>query len=213
MKIVSLNKNSEDYGYPMAMDLKRKGFHGHQTACAIGLKRADGTWEMLYTPGDTKEEKIKVAEDMLNDESLLIVEQKLIEVENGVSIPKAMYFLPYYVENHCAFKPTVNFAQMSKDTETKIEVLFVNKEGWYNRYVVFKSTNNSLMEFIDNLGSKIMESVENNKDFFKDKDSIALDFYDESGHKTIVSGNIDYFLSMVSSVRVVDVKPRIIKED
>ena len=225
MKVISLNKNPEKYGYPMEMDFKKSNFHGHQTACTIGIRRTDGTWDMLYTPGDTKEEKTKIAEDMLNDKSLLIVEQRLTQMENEVLVPKTIYFLPYYVADHSVYKPTINFDQISKSSNTnsdvKIEVLFVSEEGWYNRYVVFDlkvSGSYSLMDFISSLEQIIEDAAENNRHFWINTENeeyeegdIILDFYDESGQKTFVGGNVEYFLDMVSSIRIIDIKTEIIE--
>ena len=95
MKIVSLNKNPERYGYLSEMDYKNPNFHGHQTALAIGIKRPDGSWQEVYTSGDTLDEKIKIADEILNDKSLIILEDKITQLENDKLVSKTIYYFPY----------------------------------------------------------------------------------------------------------------------
>lgn len=234
MKIVSLNKNPERYGYLSEMDYKNPNFHGHQTALAIGIKRPDGSWQEVYTLGDTLDEKIKIADEILNDKSLIILEDKITQLENDKLVLKTIYYFPYYVADHSAYQPTINFDQISYacnvTNDVKIEVLFVHEEGWYNRYVTFNlstagSYNGgrslSLMDFIGSLEQEIEERTEEKKDFFianentedYDKGDIVLDFYDKSGQRYLFGGNINDYLDMVSSIRIIDINTKIIKDD
>lgn len=239
MKIVSLNKNPERYGYLSEMDYKNPNFHGHQTALAIGIKRPDGSWQEVYTSGDTLDEKIKIADEILNDKSLIILEDKITQLENDKLVLKTIYYFPYYVADHSAYQPTINFDQISYacnvTNDVKIEVLFVSEDGWYNRYVTFDMHTTSanggscmmLIDFIDDLRIEIEERAKSSKDFFilDDEDAegyreyeyeegdIALDFYDKSGQMHIIAyQNTNSFLDLISSVRIIDIDTKIVKE-
>ena len=223
MKIVSLNKNLEKYGFLSEMDYKNPDFHGHQTALCIGIKNSNGSWDKVYTSGDTEEEKIKIANNILSDKSLIILEDKITQIENDNLVPKIVYYLPYYVADHSVYQPTVNFQQISYasnvSNKVKIEVLFVSEDGWYNRYVVFdlKTIGNrslSLMEFIEDLETEIEDKASQHNDFFiaaengEDylQDDIVLDFYDKSGQKHFIGAKIAKdFLDLVSSIRIIDI--------
>lgn len=235
MKIVSLNKNPERFGFLSEIDYKNEQFHGHQTALCIGIKRLDGTWDKVYTSGNTEEEKIGIANAMLEDKSLIILEEPITQrEESGELVRKIVYHFPYYVADHSAYQPTVNFDQISYSCNTsndvKIEVLFVHEEGWFNRYVTFDLHTSgswgggrslSLMDFIEDLEREIEEAAEEKKDFFiADEDSddyyegdIVLDFYDKSGQKYLYGGKVSQFLDMVSSVRIIGIETKINKED
>ena len=223
MRIVSLNKNLEKYGFLSEMDYKNPDFHGHQTALCIGIKNSNGSWDKVYTLGDTEEEKIKIANNILSDKSLIILEDKITQIENDNLVPKIVYYLPYYVADHSVYQPTVNFQQISYasnvSNKVKIEVLFVSEDGWYNRYVVFdlKTIGNrslSLMEFIEDLETEIEDKASKHNDFFiaaengEDylQDDIVLDFYDKSGQKHFIGAKIAKdFLDLVSSIRIIDI--------
>ena len=235
MKIVSLNKNPERYNYLSEMDYVNKDFHGHQTALIIGIRNTDGSWNKVYTSGETEEEKIKIANDMLNDKSLILLEEKITQLEDGKLVPRIVYHLPYYVADHSAYQPTVNFDQISyscnASNDVKIEVLFVHEEGWVNRYVTFELHTSgsfkggrslSLMEFIEDLEQEIEDSAaEVDGDFFiaeEDSDNysegdIVLDFYDKSGQRYLYGGSVERFLNMISSIRIIGIDTQIIKEE
>lgn len=235
MKIVSLNKNIEKYGFLPEMEYKNPDFHGHQTALCIGIRNPNGSWDKTYTSGNTEEEKIKTANDILNDKSLIILEDKITQIENDNLVPKIVYYLPYYVADHSAYQPTVNFQQISYasnvSNKIKVEVLFVSEDGWYNRYVVFdlntvgveemNSHSLSLIDFIEDLEMEIEDAVSKNKDFFiasengEDyiKDDVVLDFYDKSGQKHLIGNRIAKdFLDLVSSIRIIDIDTSIVQE-
>lgn len=218
MKIISLNKNPERYGFLTEMEYKNEDFHGHQLALGIGIKNPDGSWDRVYTSGNTEEERIELADIILNDNSLIILEDKCTQLENNNLITKTVYYFPYYVADHSAYQPTINFNQISDAcnviNNVKIEVLFV-KDSWYNRYVTFdiKANNFSLMDFIENLGIYIEESAINKKDFFiatedsneYDEGNIVLDFYDKSGRKYLYGGDVSSLLKLISSIRIIDI--------
>lgn len=234
MKIVSLNKNPEKYGFLSEMEYKNPNFHGHQTALAIGIKNPDGSWDKVYTPGNTEEEKIKIANTILEDKTLIILEDKITQLEDDKLVPKIVYYFPYYVADHSAYQPTVNFEQISYacnvTNDVEIEVLFVCEEGWYNRYVTFNLSTSgsynggkslSLIDFIENLEVEIENAAFKNKDFFiasedgdnYQKDDIVLDFYDKSGQKHFIGARIAKdFLDLVSSIRIIGIDTEIIKD-
>lgn len=239
MKIVSLNKNPEKYGYLSEMDLTDKSFHGHQTALAIGIKRPDGSWQDVYTSGDTLEEKTKIANDILSDKSLIILEDKITQLEDNKLVDKIIYYLPYYVADHSAYQPTINFDQISYScnvrNKVKIEVLFV-RDGC-NRYVTFDMYTSgswnggvslSLMDFMEDLETEIEDEAskprkeedksffvaeEDNFDYGYSEGDIVLDFYDKAGQKYLFGGNPEDFLKLVSSIRIIGLDTEIIKED
>lgn len=242
MQIISLNKDIEKYGFLPELEYKNEHFHGHQTALCIGIKNSDGSWDKTFTSfisGNTEKEKNEIADNILNDKSLIILEDNVNQLEDNKIVTKTFYYLPYYVANHSAYQPTVNFGQISSacnvTNDVKIEVLFVSEDGWYNRYVTFDMHTTSanggscmmLIDFIDDLRIEIEERAKSSKDFFilDDEDAegyreyeyeegdIALDFYDKSGQMHVIAyQNTNSFLDLISSVRIIDIDTKIVKE-
>lgn len=226
MKIVSLNKNIERYGFLSEMEYKNPDFHGHQVVLCIGVKNSDGSWDKVYTSENIEEEEIKIADDILNDKSLIILEDKITQFEDNKLVPKIVYYLPYYVADHSAYQPTINFNQISYADNAinniKVEVLFVSESGWYNRYVTFDFKGNlCLLDFIEDLEEEIEDKASKvNGDFFiasengedYSEDDIVLDFYDKSGQKQFIGfKTAREFIKLVSSVRIIDIDTQITK--
>lgn len=222
MKIVSLNRNVERYGFLSEMEYKNEDFHGHQTALCIGIKDGPNSWDKVYTSGNTTEEKIKIANEMLKDKSLIILEDKYMENANGQIVPKIAYLIPYYVENHSVYQPTVNYDQIPENSnvtnDIKIEVLFVNNEG-FNRYVTFDFSVHGqyhlcLLNFVRSIDERILRKVNKDEDFVRNigehyrKGEISLDFYDKIGRKTVITAPISDFLKMISSIRIIDINTK-----
>lgn len=226
MRVVSLNKNVEKYGFLQEMEYTNDNFHGHQVTLCIGIKNLDGTWNTVFTKGKTEEERINIADNMMNDKSLIILEDLISEVENDEIVAKTIYYLPYYIADHSVYKPTVNFNQIPflprVRNKVKIEVLFV-KDDWCNRYVTFETTTIlSLIDFIKRLESTIMIYAKNKENgfFIAPEDtanyrqgSIVLDFYNKAGEKILIGGNARAFLDMISSIRIIDIDSEIVNDE
>lgn len=219
MKIVSLNKSVEKYGFLSELEYKNENFNGHQTAICIGVKNGAESWDKVYTPANTTEERIKIANEMLNDKSLIILEDKFMESENEQLVPKIAYYIPYYVADHSVYRPTINHDQISDNknstSDVKIEVLFVNDEG-LNRYVTFDFPVNGqyhlcLMDFIFAMQERILRKAGKNEDFIVEagehyrKGDISLDFYNKIGQRKMITGQVMDFIRLISSIRIIDI--------
>ena len=138
MKVVSLNKDIARYNFTQEMEFKKPDFEGDKIALCIGLQEKDGTWIDVYTPGDSREEKIALADKMLKDKSLIILEDTVTQIVNGDFVKRVMYYLPYYVEGHTAYAPTITNERVEYSMNIKqvitYEILLVEEFG-VNRYI------------------------------------------------------------------------------
>jgi acyl carrier protein len=208
------------------MEIKNKDFHGHQIGLCIGIKDTKtNTVKQNNIPDDDFNIKF---DKMLEDKELLLLQDSITQVEDGELKERHIYYLPYYVVEHSAYKPTINFEQISSyaynvTNTVKIEVLFVEDD--YNRYVTFEMNTNgslggrslTLMDFISGLEDEIEKKTSKGEDFkcASDEDTeytegdTLLDMYDRVGNKvTIVYPDPSGFLDLVSSIRIIglDVK-------
>ena len=228
MILKSASEKVKEYGFPVIMDYNNPSFHGTQKGICICIK--DNDTDMIIdncmpTPAvkegnEDSIEKIRVNElqKLLNDNRILIIEDKITQMEDGKLKPRTIYYLPYYVADHSFLKPTVLYENISGacnvSYDISIEVLFV--EDNLNRYVTFdfKTCNVSVMDLVydlfnqDELGDELLatglhfeeETEDNEKGFY-------LDFYDEAGNK------YDLCFSRLERLRDAIVSMRLIKID
>lgn len=233
MKITSLNKDIEKYHFLESMEYNNPGFKGHQIGIALGLKNpSTDKWEKLYVPGDTQEEKENLINEIISNKSLIILEEAITQFENNLLVKKLMYYMPYYVTDHSAYKPTPNFDNISYSMNIKQtiewEVLLV--EEWGNRYLNFKTVNNppedgrclNFYEMIEDLETMFEEMAKDkeNKDItiaeqtFDDynKGDYLITFYDAKGEEYKIGfRNTKDILRCITSVRIVNYESEIIK--
>lgn len=229
MKIVSLNKGIEKYHYLSDMEYMQPGFKGHQIGMCIGAKdKVSNQWVNIYTPGETPEAKLKLINSILEDKSLIILEEEVTQFDNDKLVTRIMYFLPYYVENHSAYKPTINFENISFSMNIRqtveYEVLLVGEQGWHNRYLNFSYVTGpsgydggrctTFYEMIKGLESTIEEAandksntditIATHNDDNYSKGNYLITFYDKKGEAYVVGFNcIEEILHCVTSVRLV----------
>ena len=228
MILKSASEKVKEYGFPVIMDYNNPSFHGTQKGICICIK--DNDTDMIIdncmpTPAvkegnEDSIEKIRVNElqKLLNDNRILIIEDKITQMEDGKLKPRTIYYLPYYVADHSFLKPTVLYENISGacnvSYDISIEVLFV--EDNLNRYVTFdfKTCNVSVMDLVydlfnqNELGDELLatglhfeeETEDNEKGFY-------LDFYDEAGNK------YDLCFSRLERLRDAIVSMRLIKID
>jgi hypothetical protein len=226
MKLRALSQKITQYGYPLETELDRKGFHGHQIGMCIGIRdAATNKVKQNYIPNDDFNIQF---DKMLEDKELLLLQDTITQMENNELKRRHIYYIPYYVVEHSAYKPTINFEQISYACNVintvQIEVLFVDND--YNRYVTFElntkgghmSRSLSLLEFIEDLEKFIEDKVSIGEDFKYvpagdseyDEGDIMLDMYDKAGNRVeIAFSNAREFLKLVSSVRIINLETTI----
>ena len=229
MKLRALSQKVEKYGYPLETGLDKKGFNGHQIGMCIGIRDAEtNAVKQNYIPDD--EFNIKF-DNMLEDKELLLLQDSITQFEDGELRGRHIYYLPYYVVDHSAYKPTINFEQISYacnvSNTVQIEVLFVEDD--YNRYVTFEMDTSgslggrslSLMDFISGLEEEIEEKTSRGEDFkcTSDEDpeyaegDILLDMYDRAGNKVTVGyPDPSGFMDLISSIRIIGLDTKINEE-
>ena len=190
MKIIAVNKDIE--GYLNEMEYKNPEFNGHQVGVAVFV--------MNNATGDITDnfskKPIQELQEMLNDKTILLLEEKITQVEGGKLVPKTVYSLPYYVSEHSIMRPTINNQELNTPIGmtcySETEVLFV--QDGLNRYVTlrFASKSTSIMDlvydafssgqdneaFLSSIGINygILEEEEEDND-----EGYILDFYNEVG--------------------------------
>ena len=229
MKLRALSQKVTEYGYPLETGFERKGFNGHQIGMCIGIRDAEtNAVKQNYIPNDDFNIQF---DKMLEDKELLLLQDTITKLEDNELKKQYIYYLPYYVVEHSAYKPTINFEQISyacNVTNTvKIEVLFVEND--YNRYVTFDMITSgnhngrslSLIDFINGIQDEIEDKLSRGEDFKcassdddeYDEGDIMLDMYDKAGNKiTIAYADTSKFLDLISSVRIIDLEVKINEE-
>lgn len=235
MKLIPLNKDCDilkECGFEGALTYDNPKFHGHQKGVAICLiNKETGRVEnnMLSEKlGDKRRDDI--LKMILESKTIVKVVDEINQYEEGRLIKKQIFYLPYIVEGHSVFKPTINYDNISGATNVEyqldIEILFVHEN--LNRYITVHvtTTNVSIMDSIyymfedDDLlkeelllhGIEYVSSYEES-----DEDGCTgynVDFYDEAGnmyHYGFPSG--ERLRDTVASVRLVGISMDIIDEE
>ena len=112
MKLMAVNKNTEKYGFPQVMEYENPNFNGHQVGVVICIQN-----------NETKEMEVNYLSEKLGDEHTrdfllgeLLREEKAVLITDVITqfdtegkrlIPKTIFYMPYFVEEHSRFKPTV----------------------------------------------------------------------------------------------------------
>lgn len=198
-------------------------FNGHQVGVAICIQdKQTGKIECNMLPSTLGDERTRdlLLSELLYDKSILLIENSITQLdEKKINlIPKTVYYLPYYVVDHSAFKPTVNFDNVSMacnvSYDLKVEVLFV--EDGYNRYLTIplKTRNVSIMELVyslfdddcsekeelEEIGIKWHEDIEDGCDGY------VLDFYNEAGERNnLFFDSLEQLRDAIVSMRLIDI--------
>lgn len=232
MKLKSLNKIPEKYGIAEFIDYTNESFKGHQIGFCIGDKNnVTGAMTSHLKSKDPNVSDEQLLEEFLK-EGFFVLEDTINQVIEGkfVENAKTLYFVPYYVVDHSVYQPTPNFTNISFSqnvrNHVKYEVLFVDEQGWYNRYLTLEcdtaggnsicyGTSLSFLEIIEDLGKQLEEILQDeaNDTITIQNDSITMTFYDKTGtaYPTEFS-SIDEMLKLVTSVRMIDCVTEIIKD-
>lgn len=144
MILKSLNKLDPKFGYPDEVEYKNPSFHGHQKGMCIALKNllTDEIEQNFLSL--SLEGRDSLLEELLSkDNNILLIEERITQLDNeNRLVPKMLYYLPYAVLFHSAFRPTVNDVTVDTNNvnQFEVEILFV-KDG-LNRYITvsFEST-------------------------------------------------------------------------
>lgn len=195
MVIKSLNKGIAQFGFAEELEFQSETkFNGHQKGVAICVvNHATGEVEQNFLPQavENRDEALKL---IMNNNSIVKVVGSITQIgDNNTLVAKDVYYLPYYVDGHVCFMPTVNFDNIAGvpnvEYAADIELLFVHNH--MNRYAVLHviTTQVSIMDCVYN--------IINNEDVLADigvlkvnddngKEMYSLDFYDEVGNRTDV---------------------------
>lgn len=231
MKLKSLNKNIEKFGFNEKMEYTNATFNGYQLGIAVCIKNnITGEIESNFlseTLGDNQVRNSLLLE-LLNDKSILLLENKITQfgaVETTL-IPKTIYYLPYYVENHSVMQPTISCENISKvpnvSYNIKVEVLFV--EDKLNRYMTipFKTKNTSIIDLVYDL---FEYSFDTNEQLEKigikyqaateiENAGYVLDFYNQVGEKyNLIFSTSSRLRDAIVSMRLIDFSCCIDKEE
>ena len=190
MKLISVNKNTEKYGFSAELEYDEPDFKGHQIGFIVCIKN-DETGEVRNNFLNTPEQ----LDELMKDENIKLIEKHhTIHNEKTHKItPVTQYFMPYQVADHSMFAPTVVNANIDNCINTwfnvQIEVLFVDTEdNDYRRYInlSFKTDNVSVMSLVNDFFDD-EEELERYFPWMPDdeehEEGFAIDFYDNTGSR------------------------------
>lgn len=219
MKLKAFNKNTEKFGYPQAMEYNETTFNGHQLGIAICLQNnVTGQIEENYLSeklGD-KETRDFLLGELLHEKNAKLIAEVITQFDEERLVPKTIYYMPYFVEEHSRFKPTVinehisNNCSVSYDIE--VELIFVTEGLCRYITVPFKTLNVPMFELVNDL-FECTDDKELEKLGIKWQDETddleagyALDFYNEAGHKQILTFNtLDKLKDILISARMINI--------
>lgn len=230
MKLKSVNKNIEKYGYPIGLEYDTKDFNGHQVGIAICVQN-DITSEveenyLSESLGDKETRDFMLGELLREEKAKFIIKNiTQVDVKNKQMIPKTIVYMPYFVEDHSRFKPTVINKNIinayNVQHEVLVEVVFVDTiNDDLCRYItiplvtrnmpVFESVYNFFNEDenLQKLGIVWQEET------YETEEGYALDFYDESGEKCVITfKHASDLRDTIVSMRIIEMKRHIDGED
>ena len=213
MKLIALNKGLDKYGYADEMEWSQEGFNGHQKGIAIGeVKRVDFKEDLCegdiiknYLPSSDAD-KAKHLIEIIKDDSIVLVGINGTDYDkrSGSLIPTETLYLPYGIEGHSVYEPSVNFYNVNIGPEEindiEIELCFVI-DGLNHYIVIERHTSTSsifgtVMEFLDDVefaqennftGDDFLSIIEDigaypSADTDISNKAYYMDFYDEAGN-------------------------------
>ena len=218
MKLKSVNQLGPEYGMPEFLSYEKSSFHGHQLGIYIGLQNIEtGDFEeiSLSVPEEELEQRIK---ELIENKDIYVITEtinQLNEACNGF-VKKNVYYLPYYVDGHSVFRPTINNENVSGASnvsyDLSIELLFVFEDC--NRYITWDTSTRNISMFsliqsieFDDLGIGYLDATDEYEEGY------ALDFYDEAGHDYVRTfRDIEDLLDCLVSARIIGITMHIDKD-
>lgn len=218
MKLRSLNigKGIDKYGYPDNLEYEDDNFHGHQKGIAIGIQD-DATKEwvnnLLSENLGDKSVRDMMLNDLIQDPSILIVENNIAQMVDNIIRARTIYYLPYYVVDHSCLMPTLNFKNIDCATPYKvtIELLFVTDSG-VNRYITIETVTKylCLLDIVDSLFDEMSQNTipEITQEINgKHGTGYYLDFYNEAGEcVTVCEERKEDFKELLVSYRLIELE-------
>lgn len=236
MQLASLNKIPEKYGLPQEMEYKNNSFYGHQLGLCIGEKNnQNGDLKSFISWPGKQDKSTEVLEEILKEKGLLIIEDRITRFSHDTKelLSFSLYYLPYYVKGHSAYKPTINYENISNSTNIKqhveYEVLFVsNEDDELNCYLnlTYDSSPHkygspcSMYDLMTGLEDELDDIAKDDSDnrIYKIKDEEgsrwAINFYDKIGNSYPYEFK-DYstLLDCVTSIRMVEYEKQIVSNE
>lgn len=226
MKLRALNANTERFGYAQTLEYNNPRFNGHQLGVALCvINNETKTIEenhLSETLGD-KETRDFLLGELLHEKKAILMEEMIMQLdENNNLVPKTIYYLPYFVEEHSRFKPTVLNDNIGGACnvryDVQVELIFVTEELCRYFTVPFKTRNIPVMglvndlfedeEALRDLGIKWENHTED------DEPGYVLDFYNEAGRRFNLSfSSLEKLKDTLVSVRAISIQCHIDGED
>lgn len=218
MKLKSLNKGVEKFGLSSEFEYNNPDFNGHMIGSMICIiNNITGEVEKNYLPeslGDKSTRAFLLTELIFayhKEKKILLTDIIVQSDENGNMIPKTVYYMPYYVEDHSRFKPTITRYDIDtneyKSSNAEIELLLVKDD--LCRYITVN---------IEKLSISVMTDIYNM--FTDDKCHdlsikpvltrigiiYTLDFYNKIGERTdITFSNLENIRDLIVSMRLIGI--------
>jgi len=215
MKLKSLNKLDEKFGYPNTMEYKNDKFHGHQIGVAIAILNQDDSIHENLMKKDIKDSD-ELLKELLSSDAKLIEDEITQLDDKGELHKRKVIYLPYAAIESPCFKPTINFDCIDDAAnsyhDVAIEILFV-VDG-LNRYVVLhgRTRNMSMFDMVETSFNDEEELIKMGfrKGTEDDEEGPGwyLDMYNEAGadFDVALGCNGCDILSNVNSIRLIGIE-------
>lgn len=229
MIIKSINKNIKKYGFPEEMEYSNPDFNGHQVGIIICIQNNDTKEiEKNYLPENLGDEATRdfLLGELLHEKKAILITEEIVQYEDEgekdvVSlIPKTVYYMPYYIDDHSRFKPTIINENVSGacnvSYEYEVEVLFATGEDGLCRYLTipFKTRNIPVINSVYSLFNFDSDLKDVGFKHNEDEDSYSLDFYNEAGHRVdLTFEEPKEFRDLIVSMRVISMTCKIDDEE
>lgn len=221
MKLKSMNKNLDKFGFPESLDYSDEKFHGHQKGIAIGVKdNKTNKFIKNFLSKELGDDPTRdfLLNDLVQDPEILLIEDNITQLENNELVPRTIYFLPYFVEDHSCLKPTVNFDNISGacnvSYKAQVELLFATSDG-LNRYMVvdFNTANVPIFELVNDIFDEEVPDIMYEYDG-EEGAGYYLDFYDEAGQSyPVCMQSMEQFRDLLVSFRLIGLEMEIVKDE
>lgn len=196
MKLKALNKNTEKYGYPQTMEYDNPNFNGHQIGVVICIQNnVTQTIEQNFLPEKLGDEDTRtfLLGELLHEKKAVLITDVITQLDKDTHdlVPKTLFYMPYFVEEHSRFKPTVINDNVSGacNVSYDIEVELVFADEGLCRYltVPFKTRNVPVFELVEDLfdDEEALEElgIKWQEETYEADAGYALDFYNEAGQR------------------------------